>query len=63
MRFSGFAFGYNAGAGLFGGTTPLVAGWLIHSSGLLKAPSFYLIAASAVLLVISLNLNETFTRR
>ncbi len=60
VRFSGFAFGYNAGAGLFGGTTPLVASWLIHASGSLKAPSFYLIAASAVLLVVCLNLRETF---
>jgi MHS family proline/betaine transporter-like MFS transporter len=60
VRFSGFAFGYNAGAGLFGGTTPLVASWLVHASGSLKAPSFYLIAASAVLLVICLRLRETF---
>jgi MHS family proline/betaine transporter-like MFS transporter len=60
VRFSGFAFGYNAGAGLFGGTTPLLASWLIHSTGSLKAPSFYLIGASAVLLVICLKLRETF---
>jgi hypothetical protein len=60
VRFSGFAFGYNAGAGLFGGTTPLLASWLIHSTGLLKAPSFYLIGAAAVLLVICLKLRETF---
>ncbi len=59
VRFSGFAFGYNAGAGIFGGTTPLVASWLIHASGSLKAPSFYLIAASAVLLIICLRLRET----
>jgi MHS family proline/betaine transporter-like MFS transporter len=26
VRFSGFAFGYNVGSGIFGGTTPLVAG-------------------------------------
>jgi MFS transporter, MHS family, proline/betaine transporter len=60
VRFSGFAFGYNAGAGLLGGTTPLAAGWLIHSTGSLTAPSFYLIAASAVLLVICSRLRETF---
>jgi MHS family proline/betaine transporter-like MFS transporter len=60
VRFSGFAFGYNAGAGLLGGTTPLAAGWLIHSTGSLTAPSFYLITASAVLLVICCRLRETF---
>ncbi len=52
VRFSGFALGYNAGAGLLGGVTPFVAGWLIHSTGSLTAPSYYLMAASAVLLVV-----------
>ena len=33
VRFSGFAFGYNIGAGVFGGTTPLVATWLIQTTG------------------------------
>jgi MFS transporter, MHS family, proline/betaine transporter len=59
VRFSGFAFGYNIGAGLFGGTTPLVATWLIQSTGSLQAPSFYLIAAAAIMLVVCLRLKET----
>jgi len=60
VRFSGFAFGYNFGAGLFGGTTPLVATWLIHSTGVLVAPSYYLIAASGVLLAVCFSMKETF---
>ncbi len=59
IRFSGFAFGYNLGAGVFGGTTPLVAAWLIQTSGSVLAPSAYLIAASAILLVVCLRLRET----
>ena len=60
VRFSGFAFGYNIGAGVFGGTTPLVATWLIQTTGSLQAPGVYLIAASAVMLVVCLRLRETF---
>jgi MFS transporter, MHS family, proline/betaine transporter len=60
VRFSGFALGYNIGAGLLGGSTPLVAGWLIHSTSVLTAPSFYLMAASAVLLIVCSRLKETF---
>jgi MHS family proline/betaine transporter-like MFS transporter len=60
VRFSGCAFGYNFGAGLFGGTTPLAASWLIHSTGVLIAPSYYLIAASGVLLVVCFSMKETF---
>jgi MFS transporter, MHS family, proline/betaine transporter len=60
VRFSGFALGYNVGAGLLGGVTPFVAGWLIHSTSLLTAPSFYLMTASAILLVVCIGLKETF---
>ncbi|MGA9579928.1 MAG: MFS transporter [Terrimicrobiaceae bacterium] len=59
VRFSGFALGYNVGAGLLGGVTPRVAAWLIHSTGSLTAPSIYLIAASATLLVVCWRLKET----
>ena len=60
VRFSGFALGYNAGAGLLGGVTPVVTGWLIHTTGILTAPSYYLMAASAILLLVSCRLKETF---
>jgi MHS family proline/betaine transporter-like MFS transporter len=59
VRFSGFALGYNAGAGLLGGVTPLLAGWPIHSTGMLTAPSYYLMAASVILLVVCCKLKET----
>ena len=61
VRFSGFAFGDNIGAGVFGGTTPLVATWLLQSIGSLQAPSAYLITASAIMLIVCLRLRETFS--
>jgi hypothetical protein len=61
VRFSGFAFGDNIGAGVFGGTTPLVATWLLQSIGSLQAPSAYLIGSAAIMLVVCLRLKETFS--
>jgi MHS family proline/betaine transporter-like MFS transporter len=58
VRFSGFPFGYNVGSGLFGGTTPLVAGWLIHAAGALISPSYYIMAASAISLGLCFRLRE-----
>jgi MFS transporter, MHS family, proline/betaine transporter len=60
VRYSGFALGYNVGAAIFGGTTPLLAAWLIHTSGSLMAPSAYLILASLAVLVVIWRLKETF---
>ena len=56
---SGFAFGYNVGSGTFGGTTPLMACWLIHATGALIAPGYYIMAASAIALGLCLRLRET----
>jgi MHS family proline/betaine transporter-like MFS transporter len=56
-RYSGIAMGYNAAQALFGGTTPLIATWLIRISGNDRAPAFYLIAA-AVTAVAALTIEE-----
>jgi MHS family proline/betaine transporter-like MFS transporter len=61
VRFSGFAFIYNIGAGVFGGTTPLAATWLIQTTGSLHAPSAYLIVASVTMLLVCIRLRETVT--
>ncbi|MEM7442906.1 MAG: MFS transporter, partial [Pseudomonadota bacterium] len=60
LRYSAFALGYNIGTGLFGGLTPLVTVWLIHLTGSNLAPSFYLIVAALVILVVTLRLRETY---
>ena len=59
-RFSGFALGYNIGAAIFGGMTPLLAAWLIHTTGSKIAPAWYLILASIAILVVSWRLKETY---
>ena len=40
--------GYNIGVAVFGGCTPLVATWLIRTTGLAVAPSFWVILAAVV---------------
>lgn len=47
-RATGQAVGYNIGVAIFGGFTPLVATWLIKSTGLPVAPSFWVILAAVV---------------
>jgi MHS family proline/betaine transporter-like MFS transporter len=56
-RLSGYAFSFNIGIGIAGGTSPLVALWLIHATGQTLAPALYLalgggIATMAAFLMI-----------
>jgi MHS family proline/betaine transporter-like MFS transporter len=60
VRYSGYALGYNVGAAIFGGTTPLIAAWLIHSTGWLTAPAGYLVLAAIVILIVCWRLKETY---
>jgi MFS family permease len=48
IRGSGFGVVYSVAIALFGGTTQLVATWLIHWTGSAMAPAWYLIVATAV---------------
>jgi MHS family proline/betaine transporter-like MFS transporter len=45
-RYSGLALGYNLAVAVCGGTTPLVATWLVNVTGSTVAPAFYLMAAA-----------------
>lgn len=58
-RFSGIAIGYNLTLGLVGGTAPLVATWLIKSTGDLASPAYYLIALSLLTMAAGLSLERT----
>lgn len=51
VRYTGFAVSFNLSNAIFGGTAPLVATWLIATSGSNLAPGWYLMAAAAVSLV------------
>lgn len=47
-RATGQALGYNIGVAIFGGFTPLIATWLIKTTGEPVSPSFWVIIAAAV---------------
>ena len=54
MRCTGLAFAYNASIGFFGGTTPLIAAWLITSTGNPIAPAYWVAVAGIVSLVTAI---------
>ena len=58
VRCSGAAIGYNICLGLMGGTAPILATWLVATTGNAMAPAFYLIAAALMLLVATVFLKE-----
>lgn len=52
QKFSGVNFSYNLGIATFGGTSPIIARWLVEETGLFYAPAFYLMATSSTFLII-----------
>lgn len=61
QRFTGVAFSYNLGIALFGGTSPIVARWLVESTGLFYAPAFYLMATSGLFLIAMYYMRKVVT--
>ncbi|MFO0844878.1 MAG: MFS transporter [Gemmataceae bacterium] len=57
-RYSGIAFAYNGTLALVGGTTPLVATFLIEETGVTIAPAFYLMAAAVASAVAALGMED-----
>jgi MHS family proline/betaine transporter-like MFS transporter len=58
-RYTASAITYNMAYTLFGGTAPLVATWLISSTGSNLSPAFYLMAVALLALAGGLALPET----
>ena len=54
---------YNLGMALLGGTTPLVAAWLVARTGVAIAPGVYLAAAGVLAFVAALLLPKTLPHR
>ena len=54
---------YNAGMALLGGTTPLVAAWLLSRTGVTLAPAMYLAAAAALAFIGASLLPKTARHR
>lgn len=58
-RYTASAITYNMAYTLFGGTAPLIATWLISTTGSNLSPAFYLVAVSLLALIGGLALPET----
>jgi MFS transporter, MHS family, proline/betaine transporter len=63
IRFSGFALPFNIGVALFGGTTPLLATWLIQQTGNRMMPALTMTAIAALSLPALILAPETATRK
>lgn len=62
IRCTGLAFAYNASVGWFGGTTPLIAAWLISETGDPVSPGYWVTAAAGISLLATIFLmRETRT--
>jgi MHS family proline/betaine transporter-like MFS transporter len=59
LRYSAIAVGYNLSMAVFGGTAPLIATYLIHETGVLTSPAWYLAAIAAISLVATLTLRSS----
>jgi len=59
LRGGAMGISYNVSIGLFGGTAPLVSTFLIHKTGSLAAPAWYLLILGIISLVMAL----TFTAK
>ncbi|MEB0090334.1 MFS transporter [Pseudomonas sp. CCI4.2] len=60
-RYTASAITYNMAYTIFGGTAPLMATWLITSTGSNLSPAFYLMAVSVLALIGGMALPETST--
>jgi MFS transporter, MHS family, proline/betaine transporter len=63
VRCSVLSVAYNVGMALLGGTTPLVAAWLVSRTGAALAPAMYLAGAAALTFVGALLLPKTAPHR
>jgi MHS family proline/betaine transporter-like MFS transporter len=59
VRCSGVSIGYNICLGVFGGTAPLIATYLVARTAADFAPVYYLMAIAIVSLVALIGLHET----
>jgi MFS transporter, MHS family, proline/betaine transporter len=60
VRYSALGVSYNIAVAAFGGTAPFIATYLISRTGSNFSPSYYLIAAAVVTLVVVSTMKETY---
>jgi len=59
IRYGALAIGFNVSVSLFGGTTPLVAAWLVEHTQNLMMPAYYLMGAAVIGIISVVSLRET----
>ena len=59
VRSTWMSTGYSLAVAIFGGFAPFIATWLIARTGSPLSPTYYLIAAGIVSLLVILGLDET----
>jgi MHS family proline/betaine transporter-like MFS transporter len=57
-RLTGYSVSFNIGIGVVGGTTPMIATWLIDMTSAKSAPAFYLSALAMVAATSLLMMND-----
>lgn len=62
IRVSALSFSYNVALAIFGGTTPLLATWLIKTTGSNIAPAWYLAFTALVSILSILAMKETYKK-
>ena len=62
IRVSALSFSYNIALAIFGGTTPLLATWLIKTTGSDLAPAWYLAFAALISILSILGMKETYRK-
>ena len=62
-RATGMAVGYNIGVAVFGGFTPLIATWLISTTGTDLAPSFWVMFTAVASLAALMTIRRTLRLR
>jgi MHS family proline/betaine transporter-like MFS transporter len=60
VRYSALGISYNIAVAAFGGTAPFIATFLISRTGSSLAPTFYLIAAAVITLIVVATMKETY---
>lgn len=53
QRFSGVAFSYNLGIAIFGGTSALIARWLLEITDQYYSPAYYIMFTSGAFLIVT----------
>lgn len=62
VRMSGISLGFGVSFAVFGGTTPLIATYILKLTGNKISPSFYLMICAFISLIIFLTIQETYKK-